>query len=93
MWLISSTGADFIARLRTLFRTAAVSWAVLRLITKREAWPRTVREQIGKQIFFTGYDALGLTLLIAAGVGVSVVAQGQVWLARFGQSDMLGPLL
>lgn len=72
---------------------AAVLWAALRLMATRTAWPRTVREQIGKQIMFTGYDALGLTLLIAAAVGVSVVAQGQVWLTRFGQSEMLGPLL
>ncbi len=93
MWLVSRTGADFIARLHTICRTAAVLWAALRLMVTREAWPRTVREQIGKQILFTGYEALGLTLLIAAAVGVSVVAQGQVWLSRFGQSDMLGSLL
>jgi len=93
MWLVSRTGADFVARIRTVCRTAAVLWAALRLMFKRQAWPRTVREQIGKQILFTGYEALGLTLLIAAAVGVSVVAQGQVWLSRFGQSEMLGPLL
>jgi len=93
MWLVSSTGADFIARVRTINRTASVLWAALRLMANREAWPRTVREQIGKQILFTGYEAMGLTLLIAAAVGVTVVAQGQVWLSRFGQSEMLGPLL
>lgn len=93
MWLISRVGSQFIARARALCLTAAVLWAALRLMGSRATWPRTVREQIGKQILFTGYDALGLTLLIAAAVGVSVVAQGQVWLARFGQSDMLGTLL
>lgn len=93
MWLISKTGAGFIERMRTMCRVASVLWAALRLMTTRVAWPRTVREQIGRQILFTGYDALGPTLLIAAAAGVSVVAQGQVWLARFGQSEMLGPLL
>lgn len=93
MWLVSRTGANFIARVRTMCRTTGVLWGALRLMVTREAWPRTVREQIGKQILFTGYEALGLTLLIAAAVGVSVVAQGQVWLSRFGQSEMLGPLL
>ncbi len=93
MWLVSRAGAEFISRVRTACLTAAVLWAACRLMVTRAAWPRTVREQIGKQILFTGYDALGLTLLIAAAVGVTVVAQGQVWLARFGQSEMLGPLL
>jgi phospholipid/cholesterol/gamma-HCH transport system permease protein len=93
MWLVTRTGAAFIERARSACLTAAVLWAALRLMATRAAWPRTVREQIGKQILFTGYDALGLTLLIAAAVGVSVVAQGQMWLARFGQSDMLGTLL
>ncbi len=93
MWLVSRTGAGVIMRARTVCMTAAVLWTALRLMTTRQAWPRTVREQIGKQILFTGYDALGLTLFIAAAVGISVVAQGQVWLTRFGQSEMLGPLL
>jgi phospholipid/cholesterol/gamma-HCH transport system permease protein len=93
MWLISSTGSKFLARMRTMCLTVGVLWSALRLMGTRGAWPRTVREQIGKQILFTGYEALGLTLLIAAAIGVSVVAQGQVWLSRFGQSDMLGSLL
>ncbi len=93
MGLISRTGAGFISRARAGCLTAAVLWGCLRLMVQRQAWPRTVREQIGKQILFTGYEALGLTLLIATAVGVSVVAQGQLWLARFGQSEMLGPLL
>ncbi len=93
MWLITRVGAGFIMRLRTICMTAAVLWSALRLMVSSKAWPRTVREQIGKQILFTGYDALGLTLFIAAVVGISVVAQGQVWLARLGQSEMLGPLL
>ncbi len=93
MWLVSRVGAEFIRRIRAICMIAAVLWAALRLMFSRKAWPRTVREQIGKQILFTGYDALGLTLFIAAAVGMSVVAQGQVWLTRLGQSEMLGPLL
>jgi phospholipid/cholesterol/gamma-HCH transport system permease protein len=63
------------------------------LVFRPRAWPRTVREQVGKQIFFTGYEALGMTLVLAVLAGVSVVAQAQLWLGRFGQSEMLGPLL
>ncbi len=90
---ISRTGADVITRSRAAFLTAAVLWSSLKLAVRSRSWPRTVREQIGKQILFTGFEALGLTALIAVVAGVSVVAQGQLWLARFGQSDMLGPLL
>jgi len=56
-------------------------------------WSRPVREQLFRQILFTGIEALGLVLLIALAAGVAVVAQAQLWLSRFGQSDMLSPLL
>lgn len=93
MGFVSRAGAGLLSRVHSTCMTAAVLWGALRLMAQRAAWPRTAREQIGKQILFTGYDALGLTMLIAAAIGVSVVAQGQLWLGRLGQSDMLGPLL
>lgn len=93
MWLVSNVGANVLRRLRALCLTASVVWSTLCLLVRRSTWARTVREQVGKQILFTGYDALGLTLWISAAVGVSVVAQGMVWLSRFGQTELLGPLL
>jgi phospholipid/cholesterol/gamma-HCH transport system permease protein len=91
--IVSRTGADAIGRVRAACLTAAVLWGSLRMAIRRTSWPRTVREQIGKQILFTGYEALGLTSLLAVAIGISVVAQGQLWLTRLGQSDMLGTLL
>jgi len=93
MNIVRTIGAGTRARWHVVREVAAVMFGSLLLVFRPIAWPRTVREQIGKQIMFTGYDALGLILLIAALAGISVVAQAQLWLGRFGQSEMLGPLL
>jgi phospholipid/cholesterol/gamma-HCH transport system permease protein len=91
--LLNRVGAESINRVRAACLSAAVAFLSVLLLFRRDSWPRTVREQIGKQILFTGYEAIGLTSLLAIAAGVSVVAQGQLWLARLGQSEMLGPLL
>jgi phospholipid/cholesterol/gamma-HCH transport system permease protein len=93
MGIVTSIGADARARWGVARQVAAVMYGSLVLVFRARAWPRTVREQIGRQIFFTGYEALGMTLVLAVLAGVSVVAQAQLWLGRFGQSEMLGPLL
>jgi phospholipid/cholesterol/gamma-HCH transport system permease protein len=93
MEIVRRIGADARGRWHVAQRSAAVMWGSVVLVFTSKAWPRTVREQIGKQILFTGFEALGLTSLIAALAGISVVAQAQLWLGRFGQSEMLGPLL
>jgi len=90
---VNRIGAESIARARAGCLTLAVLWSSACLALRKDSWPRTVREQIGKQILFTGYEAIGLTSLLAVAAGVSVVAQGQLWLSRLGQGDMLGTLL
>jgi phospholipid/cholesterol/gamma-HCH transport system permease protein len=90
---ISRIGEEFILRVRAHLLVGAVLWRSVVLAVQRTSWPRTVREQIGKQIFFTGHEAMGLTSLLAIATGVSVVAQGVLWLSRLGQADVLGTLL
>lgn len=91
---VSAVGAKTIRRTRAACLALAVWWSTLFVLAfRRASWARTVREQIGRQIVFTGVDALGLTMLLAAGAGIAVVAQGQQVLERLGQSGMLGPLL
>jgi len=90
---VNRVGAESIKRARSACLTAAVLWDSLRLALRTDSWPRTVREQIGRQILFTGYEAIGITSLLAIATGISVVAQGQLWLMRLGQSEMLGTLL
>jgi len=48
---------------------------------------------LSRQILFTGIDAVYFVSFVAIMVGISVVAQTQVWLHRVGQSALVGPLL
>jgi phospholipid/cholesterol/gamma-HCH transport system permease protein len=93
MSVVGKIGEGFLQRLASVCRVGAVICGVLYLAVQPRYWPRTVRERTAKQILFTGYEALSLVLMISVLVGVSVVAQTHLWLSRFGQSDMLGPLL
>jgi phospholipid/cholesterol/gamma-HCH transport system permease protein len=93
MSVVGNIGGSFLQRLANVRRVGAVICGVLYLAFQPRYWPRTVRERTAKQVLFTGYEALSLVLLLSVLVGVSVVAQTHLWLSRFGQSDMLGPLL
>jgi phospholipid/cholesterol/gamma-HCH transport system permease protein len=57
------------------------------------SWPRTTRTVLGRQILFTGVDAVGVVGLIALLAGIAVVTQAQLWLGQLGQSEVVGPLL
>lgn len=46
-----------------------------------------------RQIYFTGVQALRFVALIAVMAGVAIVVQAQLWFARVGQIEMLGPML
>ena len=93
MNILDKIGARFLARMRFFGTTVSVLGGVLLLAAHRRNWARTVRAVAGRQVLFTGVEAMGLALTVAFLVGVSVVAQAQLWLSRFGQSEMLGRLL
>ena len=93
MNILAKTGDFALAKWRIVRNTVAVAWGVLCIAVVPSSWPRTVREQAAKQLLFTGVEAIGLTTLIAVLAGISIVVQAQLWLNRFGQSEMLGPVL
>jgi phospholipid/cholesterol/gamma-HCH transport system permease protein len=93
MNILAKTGDFAIAKWRNVRNTVSVAWGVLCLAVSPKSWPRTVREQVAKQLLFTGVEAIGLTTVIAVLAGISIVVQAQLWLNRFGQSEVLGPLL
>ena len=94
MWtIISGIGELALRRWRGLRSLAAVIWAVLRLGATPRTWRRTVRAVLAEQVVAVGVDSIGIVVLIAVMVGVSVVTQAQVWLARIDQSHLVGPLL
>ncbi len=93
MGIISNTGAVVLRRWAAVRHTVSVLAGTVGLAVRPGMWPRTVREVLGRQIMFTGFDAFSLVVLVAVLAGVSVVSQTQLWLAKIGQTDMLGSLL
>ena len=93
MNLLKAVGVPVLRKWRSACGITAMAWAAVLLAVRPACWPRTTRTQLGRQILFTGVEALGLTLLIAVLAGISVVAQTQLWLSRLGQSAILGEVL
>jgi phospholipid/cholesterol/gamma-HCH transport system permease protein len=93
MSVLGSIGDATLQRWGRMRYTAAVTAGALRLAVQPASWTGPVRVLMAKQILFTGVDAVSLILFIGVLVGLTVVTQAQLWLVRFGQSDMLGPLL
>lgn len=72
---------------------AAIVWGVIRVAVRGSSWPRTTRNVLARQVLFTGFEAMRFVSLLAVMVGISIVVQTQVWLARVGQTQLLGPIL
>ena len=93
MNFLERTGGRVVEQWRgTVYLTAMVA-AAARMAVQRRYWPRTVRNVLARQIYFTGVEALPFVGMIALLVGVAVVVQAQVWLNKVGQSGLIGPLL
>lgn len=90
---VSRIGVWGMGRLRSVTYLLAVVWTALAVAVQPRHWPPAVRNVLARQILFTGYEAARFVALIAFLVGVSVVVQTQVALAKFGQSGLLGPIL
>jgi len=56
-------------------------------------WRRPVRSVLARQILFTGVEALPFITMVAVVIGLAVVLQTQVQLARLGQTALIGPIL
>lgn len=78
---------------RGMIPLTAVVWAIACQSLRPRTWPKTTRDVLARQLYFTGVQAIPLACGIAFLVGLSVVGQAQVWLTRLGQSTLLGPLL
>ena len=90
---VGALGAWALARLAGLRYLVAVSLGVLWVGARPATWRRTVREALARQVLFCGVESAPFTCRVAVLVGISVVVQAQLWLRRFGQSQLLGPLL
>jgi phospholipid/cholesterol/gamma-HCH transport system permease protein len=72
---------------------ASLVTSVLVLCFRPSTWRLTVRNVLARQLLFTGIEAVLFVSFVALLVGVSVVAQAQMWLTRFGQRGLLGDVL
>jgi phospholipid/cholesterol/gamma-HCH transport system permease protein len=70
----------------------AVTVGALWLAVLPRSWPRTVRQVFSRQLLFTGYDAIGLTMRIAFAVGLLVIVQIELWLRSIADADLSGQL-
>jgi len=93
MKLIGHTGRRVRHTLKQWYHITGMVVAVVWTAVQPRYWPRTVRNVLARQVLFTGVEAVRFTLLIAFICGISIVVQTQVWLSRFGQSRMVGPIL
>lgn len=93
MNLVAYMGGRASEAWRRMLQTAAWSAALLKFMVQPARWPRTTRQVLARQIMFTGLDAIPFTLVLSAVLGVAVVLQTKVWLARMGQSALAGPIL
>ena len=78
---------------RSVSHVLSVAGAVVWAACQPKYWPGTVRNVLARQVLFTGVDATRFISLTGVICGISVVMQAQLWLVKFGQSRMLGPIL
>lgn len=71
----------------------AVSAASVRLLCTRRMWKESIRERMARQVLAAGFESIPLISFVALIVGISIVLQVEVWLTKFGQSELLGPVL
>lgn len=93
MQVLGSLGRWTRMKVASLTYLLAVAWTVLVAAVQPRHWPRPVRNVLARQILFTGYEATRFVSFIALLVGLAVVLQAQVFLRKFGQSSLLGPIL
>jgi phospholipid/cholesterol/gamma-HCH transport system permease protein len=93
MSFLATIGARCVTRWRAATYLLSVLACLASLAWRPRSWPRTVRDVLARQVYFTGVEALRFVALVGLLVGVAVVLQAQVWLQRVGQTALLGPLL
>ena len=93
MWMLARLGQGVLSLGAELHYHAALLGTAAVLAVRPRSWPRTVREVLGRQIRFTGVEAVPFVVAVALLVGVSTVVQARFWLASVGQSHLLGAVV
>jgi phospholipid/cholesterol/gamma-HCH transport system permease protein len=93
MKILAGVGAVVREQWREVQYLAAVLGTTLILSAQPRRWRRTVRDVLARQVLVSGVESIGFILIVSVLVGISVVVQLDVWTAKLGQSQTLGPLL
>lgn len=91
--LLALLGRRTRARSRFLLTLLAVAWGVLQAAVVPANWRRTVRREFGRSLTQAAGGGLAPVAVIAALVGVGVVAQALYWLGLAGQQGLIGSIL
>ncbi|MEZ5583992.1 MAG: ABC transporter permease [Candidatus Competibacteraceae bacterium] len=71
----------------------AVIGSALWLALKPSSWSPVTRSVLVRQLYFTGVQALPITVIAGLAVGISVVGQLGIWLDKVDQLVFFGPLV
>jgi len=93
MSFVAGIGRRLVGRWKSAAYLAGVMATAAAMAVRRSYWTHPVRDVLARQVFFTGVEAVRFVAMVAGVVGIAVVLQAQVWLTRFGQSALVGPLL
>ncbi|NQV33561.1 MAG: ABC transporter permease [Phycisphaeraceae bacterium] len=93
MSFVRTLGRQTVHMMQREQHVTGVAATVVATACRTNCWSRPIRHVLARQILFTGVDAVRFVGMMALPVGLSVVLQTQVWLSRFGQSALIGPLL
>jgi len=91
--LLATIGQRAVERFKSQIYLAGIIAAGIWAAVQPRHWPRTSRNVLARQVLFTGVEASRFIALIAVFVGLSIVVQTQLLIARLGQSALLGPIL
>jgi len=91
--IVERLGRGTLGWCRTVSYLVAVVTSALALACRRAHWSSAVWDVFARQLLFTGVDAIWLSVRVAVAVGIMVVVQAELWLATFGQMELIGQLL
>lgn len=86
-------GQPVVDGLRGVAQSVGLLLGTARRLATPSFWRRTTRQALAEQVVLIAGQELRFTAIVAVVTGLAVVLQAQVWLAKVGQSNLLGPFL
>ncbi len=92
--LFERTGKNVVKKLDAFAGVSGlIFYSIWEMVGRDRRGNRFIRDIVKKQIYFTGYQALGIISIIALLLGVVIIIQSVTQLMQFGAEDMVGKIL